>query len=87
MALASILAAGREYESHGITLAEQAEHLKQTYGADVHLLHNEEIAAASADIRRRVREGKSISGIVPKAVAEYIRDRRLYVAGGDGKEL
>ena len=87
MALASILAAGRQYESHGITLAEQAEHLKQTYGADVHLLHNEENAAASADIRRRVREGKSISGVVPKAVAEYIRDRRLYVAGGDGKEL
>jgi nicotinate-nucleotide adenylyltransferase len=33
---------------------------------------------ASHEIRRRVRAGESISDLVPQAVAEVIRSRRLY---------
>jgi nicotinate-nucleotide adenylyltransferase len=33
---------------------------------------------SSTDIRRRVKEGKSIRGFVPDAVAEYIAAHRLY---------
>ena len=39
------------------------------------------IDIASRDLRRRVREGHSIRYIVPRAVEEYIRDRRLYRQG------
>lgn len=33
---------------------------------------------SSTDIRRRVRAGESLSGVVPDAVADYIRAHRLY---------
>lgn len=35
-------------------------------------------AVSSTDIRRRVRAGESLSGMVPDAVADYIRTHRLY---------
>ena len=34
---------------------------------------------SSTDIRRRIRAGESLSGLVPDTVAEYIRAHRLYV--------
>ena len=34
---------------------------------------------SSTDIRRRVRAGEPLSGLVPDAVADYIRAHRLYV--------
>ena len=34
---------------------------------------------SSTDIRRRVRAGESLSGLVPPAVADYIRMHRLYL--------
>jgi nicotinate-nucleotide adenylyltransferase len=34
---------------------------------------------SSTDIRRRVRAGHSLSGLVPDAVAEYISTQRLYL--------
>jgi nicotinate-nucleotide adenylyltransferase len=37
------------------------------------------IEIASREIRRSVAEGMSIRYLVPRAVEEYIRDRRLYV--------
>ena len=35
--------------------------------------------ASSTDIRRRIKEGKSVSHLVPEAVENYIREHRLYV--------
>ena len=34
---------------------------------------------SSTDIRRRIRAGESLSGLVPDTVADYIRAHRLYV--------
>lgn len=36
------------------------------------------IDVSSTEIRERVREGKSIRGFVPEAVADYIKAERLY---------
>lgn len=80
MALTSFLVSEREFESHGITMAQQIENLKDKYNADIQILHNHEVDIASAEIRQRVLEGKSILQDVPKPVAEYIKSHRLYVS-------
>jgi nicotinate-nucleotide adenylyltransferase len=36
------------------------------------------VDVSSTGVRRRVRAGRSIRGLVPDAVASYIRRRRLY---------
>lgn len=36
------------------------------------------IDISSTDIRRRIREGRGISRLVPKVVADYIKENRLY---------
>ena len=45
----------------------------------VHLVPTEEIPISSSEIRQRVRENRSIHGLVPAAVEAYIRDRGLYI--------
>jgi nicotinate-nucleotide adenylyltransferase len=44
------------------------------------------LAISSSDIRRRVREGRSIRYLVPEPVAIYIRKHRLYQAAGGEEE-
>lgn len=78
MKSATLLASVREYEDTGRTFSQQIEYLKEKYGADIRPLHNEEMAIASADIRKRVLEGKDISNDVPEAVKEYIDSHGLY---------
>ena len=39
------------------------------------------IDIASREIRARVKEGKSIRFLVPRSIEEYIRERKLYLAG------
>ena len=39
------------------------------------------IDIASREIRSRVKEGKSIRFLVPRSIEEYIRERKLYLAG------
>ena len=36
------------------------------------------IDISSTDIRRRIREGRGIRRLVPKAVADYIKEHKLY---------
>lgn len=78
MELTSLLVSGRECESDGKTLEGQITHLKEAYGADIQLLHNEEVDIASAEIRKRAADGKDIRKAVPKAVADYIEAHGLY---------
>ncbi|MBW2466467.1 MAG: nicotinate (nicotinamide) nucleotide adenylyltransferase [Deltaproteobacteria bacterium] len=42
------------------------------------LQHMEPVLISSTDIRERVRKGKDINGLVPPAVADYIRTHGLY---------
>ena len=60
-------------------MREKAKALIEEYGADVQVLEIEGPDLSSSEIRRRVAEGKSVSGLVPDAVAGYIRERGLYL--------
>ena len=44
----------------------------------VHLVPTEEVPISSSDIRRRVRDGEPIAGLVPPEVADYIARHGLY---------
>ncbi len=45
---------------------------------DFFLLHMESLAIASSDIRKRIKNGESIQGMVPDRVEKYIKENRLY---------
>lgn len=78
MEMTSLLVSGREYVGAQRTLDEQIAYLTEKYDADIQALHNEEVDIASADIRKRVSEGKDITKDVPEAVETYIKARGLY---------
>jgi nicotinate-nucleotide adenylyltransferase len=46
------------------------------------VIDNELYDINSTDIRRRIADGRSISSLVPDAVARYIRDNGLYIKEG-----
>jgi nicotinate-nucleotide adenylyltransferase len=47
------------------------------------LLDGPEVDVSASQIRERVASGFPISGLVPEAVEQYIREHGLYLAGGD----
>jgi nicotinate-nucleotide adenylyltransferase len=53
-------------------------HLESTVKRRIQVCRIPEIGISSSDIRRRVKEGKSIRYMVPTAVEQYIRKHRLY---------
>lgn len=57
----------------------------EKYGVMFRRIVTDPIPMASTDIRRMVREGKDISGMVPPAVERFIRENRLYLDETDGK--
>ncbi len=59
-------------------LQQQAELLKQQYGAVCLLADIPLTPVSSTEIRNRVKAGQSIAGLVPPAVATYIAQKGLY---------
>jgi nicotinate-nucleotide adenylyltransferase len=56
----------------------EGDHFLHPSGHSLHLLNVTPIGIASTDIRRAVREGGSLTYLVPKAVEEYIVREELY---------
>lgn len=56
----------------------QMEYLKDTYGAVIHFIETPLIEISSTDIRKRIKEGRSIKYLVPESVEEYIKSNKLY---------
>ena len=54
------------------------EEFREKYGSDITVLHMEPVDASSTEIRNLVKEGKSITGLVPPGVEEYIIEHQLY---------
>ncbi|SHM61712.1 nicotinate-nucleotide adenylyltransferase [Caldanaerovirga acetigignens] len=59
-------------------LKDKLEEIKRLYGKDVYLLEVTAIAISSTDIRRKVKEGRSIKYLVPEGVEKYILKNGLY---------
>ncbi len=75
--LCTVVAAGRDHVD-GAKLAAQAEFLKEQYHADIQLVEMPTMQIASADIRNRVAQNKTIRYYLPEQVAEYINQHKLY---------
>lgn len=78
MALTAFLVSERECESGGRSFKQQISYLRDKYGAEIQVLHNEEVDIASAGIRKRISEGKDVAKDLPKAVESYIKSHGLY---------
>ena len=61
-----------------LTMDQQIDYLKRKYSCDSQKLHCEEMELSSKEIRQKVREGISISDLVPREVEEYILSHHLY---------
>lgn len=72
------LVANREYKKEHRSLQDQIAYLKNSYGANIRLLHCREMDISSAEIRQAVQRGMSIENYVPQPVREYIAAHNLY---------
>lgn len=52
--------------------------LSAQYGTKIIEINNSEVEISSTDIKKRIREGKSIKYLLPENVEEYIYKNRLY---------
>ena len=75
-------------ERPGYEGEEGMKRLTRAYGswAEEKIIHAEipETAISSTEIRRRLRDGKPIRGMVPLAVEQYIYENGLYRPGSEG---
>jgi nicotinate-nucleotide adenylyltransferase len=75
--LCTVVAAGRDHVDRA-RLEAQAELLKGQFHADIQLVEMPTIQIASADIRDRIAQNRTVRYYVPDQVAEYINSHKLY---------
>lgn len=54
------------------------EKYKKIYGTDTEIIDNERLDISSSDIKKKVKQGETIEGLVPKKVMNYIYEQNLY---------
>lgn len=59
-------------------LRQQVQYLRNKYNASVEILEFEGLDVSSTQIRKKVRRGESVRGLVPEAVISYFSDKHLY---------
>ncbi len=59
-------------------ILDKIDYLKQKYNADISYLAMDIAAIASSDIRKRIKNGETYFGLMPKRVEEYIAKHNLY---------
>lgn len=75
---AVVLVAGRIYKKGFCSLEQQIAYLTQKYGGKILRLHCIRLDISSAEIRERIRDGKTIKSYVPAVVEDYIKTHNLY---------
>lgn len=75
--LCTVVVAGRD-NVEAEKMMEQSQYLKRIYNANILMIHMPTIQIASAVIRERIAENKSIRYYVPDNVMEYIHRSNLY---------
>lgn len=77
---AVILAARRKYEEvdRDQAMDRQISYLSKKYGADIRMLHCEEMDISSAGLRQMIANGQSVEEFVPGEVLSYISAHGLY---------
>jgi len=78
MKLATLVVARRKEEDDDKTVEEQADHLREKFGAKIIELRMDMIDISSTQIRKMVADGEDISALVPASVDEYIKQNGLY---------
>lgn len=78
----TILAAYRD-EKGTLDMLSQIYYLTRKYHCDIRLLNSPSWDISSSDIRRRIKSGDSIEGLVPRRVLEYIEEKDLFKDEGD----
>ncbi len=75
--LCTVVAAGRDHIEEEQLIA-QAEYLRKQFQADIRLVMMPTMQLASAEIRCRIAQNKTIRYYVPDRVAQYINKHQLY---------
>lgn len=57
---------------------EKIQYYRDTFNSNITVLEMEPVDASSTEIRKRASEGRSLDGLVPKGVEEYIIEHKLY---------
>lgn len=78
---AVLLVADREYEQAPCSIETQITYLKESYGADIRILHCEEVDISSGELREMEAKGKRLYPYVPECVEMYIKEHGLYQEG------
>jgi len=80
-----ILAAHRDDKSTK-EMQEQISYLNKKYNADIRLLNTPNVDISSSEIRKMMKEGISIKGVVPEAVLDYIETKQLFRDDENGSD-
>lgn len=72
-----MLAAYRDEKSTDEMLA-QIQYLNEKYDAEIYLLNTPNVDISSSDIRRMIKEGTTIHGLVPESVFQFIEEKQLF---------
>lgn len=75
----TILAAVREESVKSDALALEIKALEKDFGARICLMDVPNVAFSSTDIKNRLEEGRSVRYMLPEAVIDYIREKKLYL--------
>ncbi len=68
----------REESSYN-EISERKKEFEENYGASITVLSYAPLPVSSTEIRYKVRNGESLEGLLSNEVADYIREKRLYL--------